>query len=94
MQSISLHALPDLEEKAWTIENFAEKNDSICRNSAMELQKKSLMIEEAVEEILELVKTSSIDDSSTTRNELYFEGQLVVYSSILAIFFYKIIISN
>lgn len=76
MQSVSLHALPDSEEETWTIEEFAERNDSICRNSAMELQRKSLMVDEAVEEILTLVKTSNIDDSSTTPNELYFEGQL------------------
>lgn len=74
MQTISLHSLPDIDDEPWTVEDFIEKNDSICRNAATELHRKSLMVEEAVEEILTLVKSAKIDTSSNTRDELFFEG--------------------
>lgn len=56
MQVISLHALPDCYDEPWTIEYFLEKNEGLCRFAANELHRKSLMVEEAVEEILALVK--------------------------------------
>lgn len=82
MQSILLHALPDLDEEPWTIEDFIEKIDIICRNAATELQRKSLMIEEAVEEILSLVRNTRIDTSSPTQDELLFDGTYNYISNI------------
>lgn len=74
MQSISLHALPEADEEPWTIEEFVEKNDMICRSAATELHRKSLMVEEAVEEILMLVRNTRIDNSTPMHDELFFEG--------------------
>lgn len=74
MQSISLHALPDADEEPWTVEEFIEKNDTICRSAATDLHRKSLMVEEAVEEILKLVRNTRIDTCIATHDELLFEG--------------------
>lgn len=60
MQNIQLHALPDINDP-WDIEYFCNETDNVCRNAAAELHKKSLMVEEAVEEILLLVKRARID---------------------------------
>lgn len=57
MQKITLHALP--EEEPWSIEEFVEKTDEACRNAAVDLHRKSLMVEEAVEEVLLLVKNAA-----------------------------------
>lgn len=75
MQAISLHSLPDVDDEPWTVEDFVEKNDAICRNAATELHRKSLMVEEAVEEILTLVRNAKIDTTSNTKDELFFEGK-------------------
>lgn len=57
MQKITLHALP--EEEPWTVEEFVEKTDEACRAAAVDLHRKSLMVEEAVEEVLELVRNAA-----------------------------------
>lgn len=73
MQLIQLHALPEPHEEPWTVDFFCEKIDTVCRNAASELHKKSLMVEEAVEEILELMKRTKIDDNSDV-GEIFLEG--------------------
>lgn len=57
MQTITLHSLP--EDEPWTIEEFIEKIEEACRASAVDLHRKSLMVEEAVEEVLDLVKNAA-----------------------------------
>ncbi|KAF6202133.1 hypothetical protein GE061_004531 [Apolygus lucorum] len=57
IQNVNLNVLPF--GKPWTIEEFIERTDENCRHAAVELNRKSLMVEEAVEEILELVRKSA-----------------------------------
>ncbi|XP_049782831.1 dynein axonemal heavy chain 5 [Schistocerca cancellata] len=54
MQKVCLHALP--QDEPWSVEEFLQQTEDICRNAAIELNRKSLMVEEAVEEVLELVR--------------------------------------
>ncbi|KAF5296158.1 hypothetical protein FQA39_LY12612 [Lamprigera yunnana] len=58
MQTVTLHCLPEPYEEPWGLEQFCESNESVCRSAASELHRKSLMVEEAVEEILTLVKNA------------------------------------
>lgn len=74
MQSVDLYSLPEPTEDPWTVEYFCEKINYMCRSAAEELHKKSLMIEEAVEEILMLVRKARIECPSTSQEELLFEG--------------------
>lgn len=69
MQQISLHALPDIDDEPWTIEYFLDRNETVCRNAATDLHRKSLMIEEAVEEILNLVR-----NNPWNADEPFFDG--------------------
>ncbi|XP_011504753.1 PREDICTED: dynein heavy chain 5, axonemal [Ceratosolen solmsi marchali] len=64
MQKTRLYALP--EDKPWSIEDFMEKTEELCRTAAVDLHRKSLMVEEAVEEVLELVKNAT----STFKNTM------------------------
>lgn len=57
MQKITLHALP--EDQPWSIEEFVEKTEEACRLAAVDLHRRSLMVEEAVEEVLQLVKNAA-----------------------------------
>lgn len=76
MQSIQLHALPEMDEDPWRVDYFTNKIESVCRNAATELHKKSLMVEEAVEEILSLVRKVQLDQASTSdEDEFFFEGK-------------------
>ncbi|VEN47384.1 unnamed protein product, partial [Callosobruchus maculatus] len=76
MQMIQLHTLPDNDEDPWAIECFCGKIEAVCRNAAIELHKKSLMVEEAVEEILSLVKRIDIaPEGATTEDGFAFEDQ-------------------
>ncbi|XP_060534779.1 dynein axonemal heavy chain 5 isoform X2 [Cylas formicarius] len=61
MQTVRLHALPEEGDEPWTINDFCDSVDDVCRSAAAELHKRSLMVEEAVEEILTLVKKARID---------------------------------
>ncbi|KAL1518053.1 hypothetical protein ABEB36_001736 [Hypothenemus hampei] len=72
MQSVQLHAFPDDGDSPWTIDDFYKKMDEICRRSAVELHKKCMMIEEAVEEILLLVNQTQIvtPDQNDEKNVL------------------------
>lgn len=56
MEVIQLHALPELNEEPWTIEDFLEKNEAVCIYAATEIHRKSSMVEEAIEEIVTLVR--------------------------------------
>ncbi|XP_047354238.1 dynein axonemal heavy chain 5 isoform X2 [Vespa velutina] len=60
MQKITLHSLPTSNDP-WTIEEFIEKTEEICRIAAIDLYRKSMMVEEAVEEVLGLVKNAAAD---------------------------------
>ncbi|XP_052132221.1 dynein axonemal heavy chain 5, partial [Frankliniella occidentalis] len=57
MQKVTLQALPDCDP--WSVEEFLEKTEDTCRQAAVELHRKSLMVEEAVEEVLELVRKAA-----------------------------------
>lgn len=78
MQNVELYALPEPDEDPWTVDFFCDKIDSMCRTAAEELHRKSLMIEEAVEEILMLVRKARIECPSTSLEELLFEGSKVL----------------
>lgn len=58
MQEVSLQTFPN--DELWTVQEFLEKNEDACRTAAIELNRKSRMVEEAVEEVLELVKKASV----------------------------------
>lgn len=58
MQEISLQTMPN--DELWTVQEFLEKNEDACRAAAIELNRKSQMVEEAVEEVLELVQRASV----------------------------------
>ncbi|KAF5305838.1 hypothetical protein FQR65_LT07577 [Abscondita terminalis] len=72
MQSVSLHCLPEPYEEPWNIDYFCESTESICRSAASDLHKKSLMIEEAVEEILELVRKAQLKYPATMGDDTVF----------------------
>lgn len=72
MQKVTLHALPE-SDQPWTIEEFVEKNEEICRMAAVDLHRKSMMVEEAVEEVLQLVrKATDIFKSTANSNQFDF----------------------
>lgn len=73
MQSTQLYALPESDEEPWTVEKFCEKTDEVCRGAVTELHRKSLMVEEAVEEILNLVKKARI--ASSESEDFFVEGE-------------------
>lgn len=73
---IQLHALPERNEKPWSVDAFCNKINNVCRNAATELHKKSLMVEEAVEEIMTLVKKINLYPEDTKEeNDFKFEGE-------------------
>lgn len=58
MQEVTLQILPG-DDEIWTVEEFLEKSEESCRQAAIELNRKSQMVEEAVEEVLDLVDKAS-----------------------------------
>nr|XP_022920640.1 dynein heavy chain 5, axonemal [Onthophagus taurus] len=72
MQNVTLHALPEKGKPPWTVETFCDGIENICRTGALELHRKSLMVEEAVEEILSLVKRTRIDGSDPSEEDELF----------------------
>lgn len=58
MQDITLQTLPPAGQ-TWTIEEFLDKNEESCRLAAIELNRKSQMVSEAVEEVLNLVQNAT-----------------------------------
>lgn len=69
MQKITLHALP--EDEPWSVEDFVERTEESCRNAAIDLHRKSLMAEEAVEEVLELVRNAATSFKSTAETDQF-----------------------
>ncbi|XP_018911445.2 dynein axonemal heavy chain 5 [Bemisia tabaci] len=69
MQTVTLHALP--EEEPWTVEEFLQQAQIACRNAALELNRKSKMVEEAVEEVLELVRKAAEAHRSADGNDIF-----------------------
>ncbi|XP_058454765.1 dynein axonemal heavy chain 5 [Malaya genurostris] len=58
MQDIQLQSLPN-DDEMWTVDEFLETTEETCRQAASELNRKSQMVEEAVEEVLDLVHRAS-----------------------------------
>lgn len=75
MQAVQLHSLPEIDEQPWTVDDFCEKMDEVCRSAATELHRKSLMVEEAVEEILCLVRRTRIDCPSQNADGYFEDGK-------------------
>ncbi len=82
MQEISLQRLPN-EDELWSVEQFIEKNEEVCRNAAIELNRKSKMVEEAVEEVLDLVQKASIifRNMIGPENDLFGEEEQKMHSA-------------
>lgn len=78
MQNVTLHALPPSESEPWTVDHFCDSIEHACRSSAIELNRKSIMVEEAVEEILNLVKKARIDVKNVDDEDLFQEGNLYI----------------
>lgn len=57
----------------WTVDTFLEKNEEACRLAALELNRKSQMVSEAVEEVLELVQNAA----ATFRNIIGAENDVL-----------------
>ncbi|CAB4063578.1 DNAH [Lepeophtheirus salmonis] len=63
MDSVPLHALPFEED--WTLDRFIEEIKVTCRRGAHGLHRKSMMIEDAVEDLISLaLQSSNIVDST------------------------------
>ncbi|XP_015833540.2 dynein axonemal heavy chain 5 isoform X3 [Tribolium castaneum] len=75
MQSVQLHALPEIDDEPWSVDDFCDKMDEVCRSAATELHRKSLMVEEAVEEILTLVRKARIAGDSQAEEEFFAEEE-------------------
>ncbi|XP_046389607.1 dynein axonemal heavy chain 5 [Ischnura elegans] len=69
MQKVTLHILPD--EEPWSVEEFVERTEAHCIQAALELNRKSLMVEEAVEEILELVKRAALAFKGNSGQDIF-----------------------
>lgn len=69
MQKITLHALPD--DEPWGVDDFVERTEESCRSAAVDLHRKSLMVEEAVEEVLELVRNAATSFKSTAETDQF-----------------------
>ena len=48
-----------LDGEMWTVDEFLERNEESCRIAAIELNRKSQMVSEAVEEVLNLVQNAT-----------------------------------
>lgn len=81
MQEISLQTLPI--DELWTVQEFLEKNEDACRAAAIELNRKSQMVEEAVEEILDLVQKASVifRNMIGPENDLFGEEEARMHSA-------------
>lgn len=84
MRKVTLHALPE-SDQPWTIEEFVEKNEEICRTAAIDLHRKSTMIEEAVEEVLQLV-TKATDSFKSTNNSNQFDFLTTEGNALVSVF--------
>ena len=52
MDSVKLYALPKTEP--WTLERFLDEIKTTCKESANDLHRRSVMIEDAVEDLIHL----------------------------------------
>lgn len=66
------------------METFLEKNEEACRLAALELNRKSQMVSEAVEEVLELVQNAAV----TFRLIIGVENDVIAQGRIRRIFFF------
>lgn len=48
-----------IDDEKWTVDEFLEKSEETCRYAAIELNRKSNMVSEAVEEVLSLVQNAT-----------------------------------
>lgn len=76
MQDVTLQTLPP-NGQTWTIEEFLDKNEESCRLAAIELNRKSLMVSEAVEEVLNLVQnaTQTFKSMISTDSDILAQGK-------------------
>lgn len=80
MQKITLYSLP--EDEPWSVEEFLRKTKTHCQSVALELNRRSLMVEEAVEEVLELVRKAGENFKGETTNfDFNFDGKNLVFLS-------------
>lgn len=83
MQKITLYSLP--EDEPWTVEEFLANTELHCQSTALELNRRSLMVEEAVEEVLELVKKAGESFKGDDFNfDFNFEGMKVTKPSLVS----------
>ena len=83
--SVELYSIPSAEP--WTVETFVENIRAKCREGSMELNKKSIMIEDAIEDLITLALefTPTVDiiedktDSETQYVDLNNEEQMQVW---------------
>lgn len=88
MQAVQLHSLPEIDEEPWTVDDFCENMDEVCRSAATELHRKSLMVEEAVEEILSLVRRTRIDCPSQNGDGYFEDGLFLLFLEAEMIFIF------
>ncbi|KAG8237937.1 hypothetical protein J437_LFUL017487 [Ladona fulva] len=69
MQKVTLHILP--EDEPSSVEEFVERTETNCIQAALELNRKSLMVEEAVEEILELVRRAALAFKGNSDQDIF-----------------------
>lgn len=81
MQEISLQTFP--VDELWTVQQFLDKNEDACRAAAIELNRKSQMVEEAVEEVLDLVQKASIvfRNMIGAENDLFNEEEMRMHAA-------------
>lgn len=70
MQKVTLHSLPETDQP-WAIGEFVEKTEEVCRLAAVDLYRKSMMVEEAVEEVLDLVKNAAENFKSAANSNQF-----------------------
>ncbi|XP_055923365.1 dynein axonemal heavy chain 5 isoform X2 [Eupeodes corollae] len=69
MQDVSLQILP-CDDEIWTVDEFLEKSEEACRKAAIELNRKSQMVSEAVEEVLSLVDKATATFKEIAGNDV------------------------
>lgn len=81
MQEISLQTFP--VDELWTVKQFLDKNEDACRAAAIELNRKSQMVEEAVEEVLDLVQKASVifRNMIGAENDLFSEEEMRMHAA-------------
>lgn len=59
VSSILIEIFLCIDDEKWTVDEFLEKSEETCRCAAIELNRKSNMVSEAVEEVLSLVQNAT-----------------------------------